>query len=73
MPKLPSYTPKRLIKQLTALGFMKDHTTGSHVILYHPKTRKRAVVPHHLRDIPKGTLLSLLREAGISRDELLHA
>lgn len=73
MPKLPSFTPKQLIKRLKNLGFVQDHTTGSHIIFYHPKTGNRAVVPYHLRDIPKGTLLSLIREARISRDELLHA
>lgn len=73
MPRLPSFTPKHLIEKLKTLGFMKDHTTGSHVIFYHPKTGNRAVVPYHLKDIPKGTLLSLLREAGISRGDLLHA
>lgn len=73
MPKLPSFTSKQLIKRLKNLGFLEDHTTGSHIIFYHPKTGNRAVVPYHLHDIPKGTLLSLLREAHISRGELLHA
>lgn len=73
MPKLPSFTPKQLIKRLKNLGFIEDHTTGSHIIFYHPKTGNRAVVPFHLKDIPKGTLLSLIREARVSRDELLHA
>lgn len=73
MPKLPSMTPKRLLKKLQAMGFEKDHITGSHIILYHPQTKRRAVVPHHLADIPKGTLSSILREASISRDELLSA
>jgi len=29
------------------------------------------VVPSHNRDLPKGTLMSLLREAGSAREELL--
>lgn len=73
MPKLPSFTSKQLIKRLKNLGFIEDHATGSHIIFYHPKTGNRAVVPFHLKDIPKGTLLSLIREARISKDELLHA
>jgi predicted RNA binding protein YcfA (HicA-like mRNA interferase family) len=73
MPKLPQFTSKQLIKRLKNLGFLEDHTSGSHIILYHPQTGNRAVVPFHLKDIPKGTLLSLLREARISRDEILHA
>jgi len=30
------------------------------------------VVPKHNRDIPKGTLMSLLREAGFTREELIE-
>jgi predicted RNA binding protein YcfA (HicA-like mRNA interferase family) len=71
MPKLPQFTPKKLIKKLNRLGFVVDHTTGSHIIMYHKKGNRRAVIPYHLKDIPKGTLASLLREAGISRNELL--
>ncbi|MBI5621088.1 type II toxin-antitoxin system HicA family toxin [Candidatus Gottesmanbacteria bacterium] len=73
MPKLPSFTPRQIIERLKNLGFIEDHTTGSHITFYHPKTGNRAVVPFHLKDIPKGTLLSLIGEARISRDELLHA
>jgi predicted RNA binding protein YcfA (HicA-like mRNA interferase family) len=72
MPKLPPMTPKKLLKKLHVLGFEIDHTTGSHSILYHPQTKRRAVVPNHLKDIPKGTVSSILREAGITREELLH-
>lgn len=73
MPRLPSLTPKKVIKKLKNLGFIKDHATGSHIIFYHPKSKKRAVVPFHLKDLPKGTLSSLLKEAGIDRDEFLKA
>jgi hypothetical protein len=30
------------------------------------------VVPRHNRDIPKGTLLALLGEAGFTREELIE-
>ena len=70
MPKLPTLTPKQLIKKLSKIGFVKDHTTGSHIIMYHAQTKRRAVVPYHLKDIKKGTLNSLLKEAGITREEI---
>lgn len=53
-------------------GFMLDRTTGSHFIFRHPGSKRRAVVPQHNRDMPQGTLLSLLREAGFTRDELIE-
>jgi predicted RNA binding protein YcfA (HicA-like mRNA interferase family) len=53
-------------------GFELDHASGSHFIFYHPVSRRRAVVPRHNRDMPKGTLVALLREAGFTRDELMR-
>jgi predicted RNA binding protein YcfA (HicA-like mRNA interferase family) len=70
MPKLPILTSKKVLAVLKHNGFLLDHTTGSHFVLYHPETKRRAVVPYHTKDIPKGTLLSILREAGISKDQL---
>jgi hypothetical protein len=37
-----------------------DDTSGSHRIFYNPVSCRRAVVPSHNRDVPKGTLISLL-------------
>lgn len=73
MPKLPSLKPRKIVQKLEKLGFIKHHQVGSHLTMKHAKTNKRAVVPMHLRDIPKGTLLSILREADIERDEFLKA
>jgi len=71
MPRLPSLTPRRVIAILEAYGFALDHTTGSHYIFYNPVTRRRVTVPYHQRDLPKGTLLAILRQAGLSRNDLL--
>ncbi|MCK5044291.1 type II toxin-antitoxin system HicA family toxin [Candidatus Parcubacteria bacterium] len=73
MPKLSSLTSKKLIKILKYFGFELDHTTGSHFIFYNPKNKKRAVAPFHKKDLPKGTLASILREAGIDRKEFEKA
>ncbi len=72
MPKLPSLTSKQLIKKLKKLGFKKDHQTGSHIIFYQPSTKRRAVVPYHLKDLKRGTLHSILKESGISVDEITN-
>ncbi|MBI2611873.1 type II toxin-antitoxin system HicA family toxin [Candidatus Gottesmanbacteria bacterium] len=73
MPKLPVIKPKEILRKYKRLGFIEDHTTGSHIILYHPMSKRRAVIPYHLRDIPKGTLTFILRESGITKDEFLKA
>jgi predicted RNA binding protein YcfA (HicA-like mRNA interferase family) len=72
MPRLPAVKPREIIQFLESEGFVLDHISGSHFIFYHPHSKRRAVVERHNRDIPKGTLLSLLREAGFSRDDLLQ-
>jgi len=71
MPKLPSIKPRQVIRFLEQNGFILDHTSGSHYIYYQPSSRRRAVVPQHNRDLPKGPLMSLLREAGFTREELI--
>jgi predicted RNA binding protein YcfA (HicA-like mRNA interferase family) len=71
MPKLTIIASKKLIKILEKLGFQIDRTTGSHFIFYNPKTKKRAVVPYHKKDLPKGTLMSIIEEAGISKKDLM--
>ena len=49
------------------LGYKIDHQTGSHIILRHPNQR-RLSVPNH-RELAKGTLRALIREAGISKED----
>ena len=70
MPKLPILTARKLIKILEKLGFRLDHKTGSHFIFYDSKNKRRAVVPCHGKDLPKGTILSILKQTGITREEL---
>ncbi|MGA7686295.1 MAG: type II toxin-antitoxin system HicA family toxin [Terriglobales bacterium] len=71
MPKLPAVRPRQVVRFLEQNGFILDYTSGSHLIFYNPASRRRAVVPQHNRDLPKGTLISLLREAGFTRGQLI--
>lgn len=71
MPKLPAVKPRDIVKFLERNGFVLDHISGSHYVYYHASSKRRAVVPQHNRDIPKGTLISLLREAGFTREALV--
>ena len=70
MPKLPALPPKKLIKILGKMGFEVDRVSGSHVILYRIIDKKRVVIPCHTKDLPKGTLLEILREAGVDKNQL---
>lgn len=70
MPKLPSLTSEKVIKVLKRKGFVLDRVKGSHHVYYHPETKRRVVVPFHKRDLPKGTLFEILKQAGITKEEL---
>ncbi|NQU77848.1 type II toxin-antitoxin system HicA family toxin [Candidatus Falkowbacteria bacterium] len=71
MPKLPVLTPKKLLLILQRKGFLTDHTTGSHIILRHPVSLKRVVIPFHTKDLPKGTIISILKQSGLTKKDLI--
>jgi len=72
--KLPSIRPRELISKLREAGFVFDrHAKGSHEIWYNPITHKRTVVPNHPgKDISKGTLRAIIKEAGLTLEEFLE-
>lgn len=47
MPDLPSFTPNDLIRVLEKIGFIMDRSKGSHRLYYHPKTKRRVIIPFH--------------------------
>ena len=63
MAKRAVLTARKVLRLLREAGFVEDHQTGSHLILVHPIDGRRAVVPIHTRDLPKGTLHSILKQA----------
>ena len=65
MGRIPALTPRKVLRILKKHGFVKDRQTGSHVIMRHPDSGRRAVVPVHSRDMPRGTLITILKLAGI--------
>jgi predicted RNA binding protein YcfA (HicA-like mRNA interferase family) len=69
MPKIPVVTAQKLIKVLEIFGFVHVGGSGSHKAMKHA-SGKRTTVPMHGKDIPKGTLLAILRDAEISKEEL---
>lgn len=71
MPK--TYKPKEVLAKFKKLGFIEDRQSGSHRILYNPKTKQRAVIPFHIKEVPKGTLTAILRESKITKEEFEKA
>jgi len=73
MPKLPSLKPREVVKKLKKLGFVEHHQVGSHLTMKHPETKQRAVIHMHLKDVKKGTLSAIVREAGIEKETFINA
>jgi len=70
MSNNPSLTPRKIASILKQHGFVIDRMNGSHQIWLHPVSRKRVVVPFHKKDLPMGTLRSILKQAGIGQDQI---
>ena len=69
MSKLPVVSGREAVRAFERLGYVVDHQTGSHIILRHrAPPYRRLTVPDH-RELAKGTLRSLFREAGLTVEE----
>ena len=70
---LPSVTPREALRALQRAGFFIHHSTGSHQILKHPDLpHLRVTVPMHNKDLKRGTLLSIIRQAGFTTEQFLE-
>lgn len=67
--RLPVVSGAKLIDVLQKLGWEVARQRGSHVRLKHQDRAVSLVVPLH-RELKRGTLNGILRDAGLSRDEL---
>jgi predicted RNA binding protein YcfA (HicA-like mRNA interferase family) len=62
---MKSYTPKEIVAILLAHGFEHARTKGSHQIFINHTNGKRTIVPMHSKELKKGTLHAILKQAGI--------
>lgn len=72
MAKLPSVSGERLVRALKRAGFTVLRQKGSHVSLEKRTVEAtfRTVVPQHAT-LAKGTLSDILKQAGLTPEELL--
>ena len=70
MHKLPSLTSQKVVKILERKGFVLDRSKGSHRVYYNSENKRRVIIPYHKKNLTKGTLMEILRQAGISKEEL---
>ncbi len=72
MTRLPASTPEMVIRALGRAGFLLDHSTGSHRFYRHPHRPGIVTIPFHRKDLKRGTLLAILKQAGLTREEFLQ-
>lgn len=71
MTRLSPLSYKDVIKKLRKLGFaFRRSTGGTHEIWWNEKTRKTCVIPHH-KEVKVGTLRSIVRQTGVTKDEFM--
>jgi predicted RNA binding protein YcfA (HicA-like mRNA interferase family) len=59
-----------VLRALERAGFFVHHVTGSHYYLKHPaKPGARVTLPWHNRDLKRGTLASIIEQAGYTTAE----
>ncbi|AUT60886.1 type II toxin-antitoxin system HicA family toxin [Paraburkholderia terrae] len=55
----------KLIRMLEAAGWREVRVTGSHHHFKHPDRKGLVTVPHPKKDLPLGTVKSILKAAGL--------
>jgi len=70
--KLPRLFPNDVIRALERVGFFVHHIKGSHHYLIHPdRPTHRVVIPYHNKELKKGTLRGIIKQAGFTLEEFL--
>ncbi|BFT73121.1 type II toxin-antitoxin system HicA family toxin [Paenibacillus sp. P36] len=62
---MASWSSRDIIKVLESEGWYLVNTTGSHNQFKHPSKQGRVTVPHPKKDLPIGTVNSILKQAGL--------
>jgi len=69
LSQFPVLSGKDVCKAFGKLGYVQDHQTGSHIILRKTDPPyRRLTLPNH-KEIAKGTLKAILRQAGLTLEE----
>ena len=71
MTVLPRISGREVVAALSKLGYELDRQRGSHMVLRNSRPpHRRLVIPDH-REVAKGTLRAIIREAGLTVEEFI--
>ena len=68
---MPAFKAKEVVKILKKLGFEEKRQTGNHLIMYHPERKRIIPVPIHAKDLKKGLLKGIIKQAESTEEEFL--
>lgn len=71
MSRLPGISGRDCVKALDKVGFYLKRQHGSHLILRRDNPFAQVVVPNH-KELDRGTLRSIIRQAGLGVDEFVR-
>ena len=71
MTKLPRISGRECVQALERAGFYQRRQKGSHIIMRRDDPTAFVVVPDH-REIARGTLRAIIRQAGLTVEELIE-
>ena len=71
MGLLSNISGKEAVRIFQKFGYVLDHQTGSHMILYHD-SRPSLSIPNH-KELAPGLLRGLIRKSGLAVEEFLKA
>lgn len=71
MSKLPRISGRECVRALEKMGFYFKRQEGSHIILRRDNPLAQTSVPDH-RELDRGTLRAIIRQAGLSVDEFVE-
>lgn len=72
LPKTPRVTARQMENALRKDGWRlnSDRGSGSHMVYQHPIKPGFVTIPRHRGDLAIGTIRSILKQAGLSDDDL---
>lgn len=65
---MKSYSSRELVKILLADGWYEVACVGDHHQYKHPFKKGKVTIPHPKKDLPKKTVKSIFKQAGINLD-----
>jgi mRNA interferase HicA len=68
--RLPALKPDEVIRALERAGFAQERR-GAHLIMRNPSTRRSVPIPIHPRELKRGLVRDIIRQAGLTREEFL--